>query len=80
MRTRIIVCGGDYRPGRRDECRDALHDYPLPSGYVDASEVAASRLSHGWANRRCSICGLYGWVPGRPTPYQDVRVAAEATR
>jgi hypothetical protein len=61
----ILLCGGDEHPGRRDQCPDPLHDWPLPGGYVDASEAAASRLYRRWANVRCPKCGLYGWRPGR---------------
>lgn len=60
------LCGGDTRPGPREECPDPLHDYPLPSGYTDAAETASRRLARGWANVRCRACGLYGWRPGRP--------------
>lgn len=75
MRGAIYVCGGDYgRLEERSACPDALHDWPLPDGYVDAAEVAASRLAHGWHNTRCSACGLYGWIAGRPTPHGDKRV------
>ena len=63
---RVYLCGGDMRPGPRDVCPDPLHDFPLPTGYVDASEEAMSRLSHGWGNPRCRHCGLHGWTPGRP--------------
>jgi hypothetical protein len=61
----IFICGGDLRPGPRDECPNALHDWPLPAGYVDAHEVAMSRIGRRWTNRRCPDCGFYGWVPGR---------------
>jgi hypothetical protein len=60
----IFIRGGDERPGpRATDCPDPLHDYPLPSGYVDASMVADRRLRQRWINRRCERCGLYGWVP-----------------
>lgn len=58
------ICGGDYRPGTRDVCPNRLHDWPLPKGYVDADEVAHSRLRRRWRNRQCPDCGKYGWVPG----------------
>ena len=61
----MFICGGDFTPEPRVECPNSLHDWPLPHGYVDASEVAASRLSRRWSNKRCPDCGLYGWVPGR---------------
>jgi hypothetical protein len=61
----VYLCGGDTRPGPRDtDCPDPLHDRPLPAGYCDASDEAARRLRRGWGNRRCTRCGLYGWVPG----------------
>lgn len=62
-----IICGGDLRSGRRDECPDPLHDYPLPGGYGDAHDAAQRRLRKGWASRRCPRCGLYGWRRGQPT-------------
>lgn len=72
----VYICGGDESPGAREECKNPLHDWPLPSGYVDAGIVAASRLYHGWHNVKCKDCGLYGWVAGRPTPHNDTRVVA----
>ena len=60
----IYICGGDLRSGPRDDCPDRLHDYPLPSGYVDASEAAHRRLYKRWSQARCGRCGLYGWIPG----------------
>lgn len=63
-----FICGGDYgRLDPRSECPNVLHDWPLPAGYVDASEVAAARLRNRWGNKKCSECGLYGWTPGRQT-------------
>ena len=51
------------RPGPRGtDCPNALHDHPLPSGYVDASEEASHRLYKRWTERKCPDCGLYGWV------------------
>lgn len=62
----IYLCGGDMRPGPRGtDCPDSLHDHPLPSGYVDASMEAGSRIARGWVNRKCPRCGFYGWQPGR---------------
>lgn len=66
---RVFLCGGDETPGERDECPNVLHDFPLPNGYVDASEVAARRLRQHWRNTRCPDCGLYGWMP---PPFADV--------
>lgn len=60
------LCGGDMRPGPRDDCPHPLHDFPLPAGYTDAGEEAGSRLNRGWNNKKCPTCGLYGWEPGRP--------------
>ena len=67
MTYATYICGGDFRSGPRDDCPDPLHDYPLPSGYVDADEAAHRRLYKGWSQSRCPRCGLYGWQPGRPT-------------
>lgn len=63
----MFICGGNYRPGPRDECPHSLHDYPLPSGYIDAGDAAARRFRKGWTQKRCTDCQLYGWLPGRPT-------------
>lgn len=72
----LYLCGGDLRPGPRAEsCPNVIHDWPLPSGYIDASEVAASRLRRGWANVACPDCARYGWRPGsKIDPASDVRV------
>lgn len=73
------LCLSDMSSGPRDECPDPLHDYPLPAGYVDASEAADRRLRKGWANVRCPRCGLCGWRPGKPTGDAcDQRVPAPA--
>lgn len=72
----VRICGGDNRPGPRDECPGPLHDYPLPAGYGDAHAEAASRLSRGWVSRRCPACGLYGWVPWLPDGGHATRVPA----
>lgn len=75
----VYICGGDFRPGPRGDCPNVLHDYPLPAGYVDASEVAARRLRKRWTQRRCRECGLYGWQPGAPLGDEsDTRVPAAA--
>lgn len=66
---KVFICGGDYgRLQARGDCPDPLHDWPLPEGYVDASEVAAARLRGRWSNRKCRRCGLHGWAPGRQNP------------
>lgn len=62
----IYICGGDYNHLKaRGDCPDALHDWPLPEGYVDAGEVAGARLAARWSNRKCPQCGFHGWAPGR---------------
>ena len=75
-----FICGGDLTSGPRDDCPNVLHDFPLPAGYVDASEAAEKRLRHRWRNARCPDCGLYGWRPGDPTgDLRDERVPAPVT-
>lgn len=66
----VYICGGDETPGTRSECPDAVHDHPLPNGYVDASTVAMRRLNTGWRNPMCKTCGIHGWIPptGSETP------------
>ena len=66
----VYICGGDETPGKRADCPDAVHDHPLPNGYVDASTVAMRRLNTGWRNPMCKTCGIHGWVPPteRETP------------
>lgn len=61
---KIYICGGNYKNlQKREECPDPLHDWPLPHGYVEASEVAGARLGARWSNRKCRRCGIYGWAP-----------------
>lgn len=74
MTGSLYICGGDFRPGPRDNCPRALHNWPLPAGYVDAAEVAERRIRNGWKNRLCSACGLFGWVEGRKRAEGDTRV------
>ncbi len=65
-KTTTFICGGDFTALQpRGDCSNALHDWPLPSGYVDASDMAAARLQQGWSNPRCPDCRLFGWLPGR---------------
>jgi hypothetical protein len=73
----VYLCGGDLRPGpRASECPNELHDWPLPTGYADASDVAMSRLRRRWANPRCTECGRFGWRPsGDVNPETDVRTS-----
>lgn len=59
----VFVCGGNETPGPRDACPDALHDHPLPDGYVESFEVSRLRVSRKWAQKKCRRCGRYGWVP-----------------
>lgn len=76
------ICGGYYSNlDDRGDCPNALHDWPLPHGYVDASEVAGSRLSQGWSNWKCPECKLYGWAPGsrRPESTNPIEVKTNAT-
>lgn len=76
-RNVVYLCGGDYRPGPRDACPDPVHDWPEPRGYVDACEVAESRLRRRWRNVPCPTgCGRYGWRPGRVNPEMDHHVPA----
>ena len=63
LKNAVYICGGDDRPGPRAECPEPIHDYPLPAGYVDASEVAAQRIYRQWKNVRCKKCGIYGFIP-----------------
>lgn len=64
-RYHTIVCGLDYdRREPRSECTNRLHDWPLPAGYVNASEAAMARLRDGWGNPKCKWCNRYGWTPG----------------
>lgn len=80
---KIFVCGGNYeRLQARSGCPNVLHDFPLPDGYVEASEVADARLRARWRNPRCADCGLYGWVPSAATPpsTHPVRVTLEPDR
>jgi hypothetical protein len=79
-RYTTYVCGGDFANlDPRGDCPNAIHDWPLPLGYVDASEMAASRLSHGWSNTKCPECGLYGWGPGqfKGLAAESIRVESE---
>lgn len=68
----VIICGGNLRPGMRDSCPNELHNWPLPDGYIEAHDVAMSRLRRRWASVRCSECGKYGWRPGQINPETDV--------
>jgi len=65
MAGATYICGEDTRPGpRNSDCPNALHDWPLPSGYIEAQDEARWRLRHQWSNKRCPECKLYGWMPG----------------
>lgn len=80
MTGAVYVCGGESGTGRDrgTDCPDVLHDWPEPSGYVDASVEADWRLRNGWGNRRCPRCQLYGWEPGKVTEAHVRRPAAPA--
>ena len=69
-----FLCGGDFRPGQRSACPDSVHDWPEPDGYVDAFEVANSRLRRKWHSVPCPQCDLYGWRPGRIDAAMDHHV------
>lgn len=61
---RVFICIPDETPGPREtDCPSPLHDHPLPTGYIAASDVAGQRLYRRWRNIKCKLCGLYGWVP-----------------
>jgi hypothetical protein len=53
---------------RGTSCPNTLHDWPLPIGYIAASDTAAVRLRARWRNNKCPDCGLYGWIPGQHKP------------
>lgn len=77
----IHLCVSDYDTlEERGECPHNLHDWPLPDDYVAAHEVAMSRISQGWRQKKCPKCGLYGWPdppkPMRGTAKNPVRVPA----
>ena len=80
-----IICGGGSGTGSRrdpsndlDGCPNALHDWPLPSGYVDADIEAHWRLRNRWTNKRCPDCRKYGWLPGKLTELHVRRPAEVA--
>ena len=80
VREVVYVCGGQTGTGgaRETSCSSTLHDWPLPSGYVDAVEEAHWRLRNGWANSRCFECATYGWRPGKVTSKHQAIVAEGA--
>lgn len=64
MAGATYICGEDDTPGARGtDCPNALHDHPLPAGYVSASMAAARRIGEGWSNKRCPDCSHHGWTP-----------------
>lgn len=52
---------------RQSACPNPLHNWPLPSAYLPAAEMADRRLATGWGNTRCPDCGIWGWTPGALT-------------
>lgn len=68
----VYLCGGDFtlRPDTESDCPDRDKHSPMPTGYVDRSEWAATMLTHGAAQRKCPTCSLYAiWTePARPLP------------
>lgn len=59
----VYLCGMDDRPGPRGtDCPSAVHDHPLPAGFLEASGMAEERLLAGWGNPACPDCGLHGWT------------------
>jgi hypothetical protein len=73
-RNATYICGPDETPGPRDECPNDLHDWPLPAGYLGATEVAHDRIDRGWTQARCPDCDKLGWVPEGTLTDADVRV------
>lgn len=68
------LCVVDYGTLQdRGDCPHVLHDWPLPDGYVEADEVALSRVAQGWRQRQCPDCHLWGW----PDPPKVMRGKAE---
>ena len=63
-RPGVRLCMENDTPGPRDECPNALHDYPLPSGYLDEHRVASERISNSWKQKKCPDCKIYGWIKG----------------
>lgn len=74
MTGATYVCGGEEGTARerQTDCRNEVHDWPEPVGYIDASVEADWRLKHGWSNVPCPWCPRYGWRPGNLTE-QHVR-------
>jgi len=64
-RKPMFICGGDFILQPRSDCPNYVHNWPLASGYVDASDMAERRIRTGWTNPRCPDCHLHGWTPGK---------------
>lgn len=53
----VYLCGGEYdRLDPREPCRNALHDWPLPLGYVDAG-IGGCRAVGRWVGKQ-AVSGL----------------------
>ena len=72
MSPNVFLCGGDFtlHPDTDSHCPDRDTHSPMPRGYIDRFEWAASMLAHGATHLRCGSCGLYAiWTPpARPLP------------
>lgn len=61
MSIYVILCGDSDRLDPLPDCKNRLHSYPMPAGYVQSHTEAGRRLSAGWTNKKCQECNTYGW-------------------